>query len=120
MWDKHYTLTITHAEAKKTDSVLAMAVLLKGDEATLATGDNAGRINVWTEKEREDTSEKRDFEQYRFTKIEGWVVSVCFYAHGLAACTSLGRVCVLEPGKVRGHLHVHITRVRHGLGRFCW
>ena len=67
------------------------------DEATIATGDNDGRISVWTEKEREDTSEQREFEQYRFTKIEGWVVSICFYVHGLAACTSLGRVYVLNP-----------------------
>ena len=99
VWDRGNTITVTHDAAKKTDSVLAMACRIAGDEATLATGDNDGRIHVWTEKEREDTSERREFEQYRFTKLEGWVVSICFYAHGLAACTSLGRVCVLEPGK---------------------
>ena len=99
VWDRGQTITVTHGEAKKTDSVLAMACRIAGDEATIATGDNDGRINVWTEKEREDTSERREFEQYRFTKVEGWVVSICFYAHGLAACTSLRRVCVLEPGK---------------------
>ena len=61
------TITVTHDAAKKTDSVLAMACRIAGDEATLATGDNDARINVWTEKEREDTSERREFEQYRFT-----------------------------------------------------
>ena len=27
VWDKHYTLTITHADAKKTDSVLALSLI---------------------------------------------------------------------------------------------
>jgi len=97
VWDRGQTITVTHPDARKTDSVLAMACHITGDEATIATGDNDGRISVWTEKEREDTSEQREFEQYRFTKIEGWVVSICFYVHGLAACTSLGRVYVLNP-----------------------
>ena len=35
-----------------------MACRIAGDEATIATGDNDGRIHVWTEKEREDTSWK--------------------------------------------------------------
>ena len=99
VWDKHYTLTITHAEAKKTDSVLAMAVLLKGDEATLATGDNAGRINVWTEKEREDTSEKRDFGAVPLHQNRG-LGRVRLLLRAWVGCLySLGRVYVLEPGK---------------------
>ena len=47
VWDRGNTITVTHDAAKKTDSVLAMACRIAGDEATLrGRRQRPGRIGV--------------------------------------------------------------------------
>lgn len=84
VWDAGNRRVVTHNRALKTDSVLAMACR----DDLLATGDNDGRVNVWSA-----------YEGHRNAKLEGWVVSLCFCGHVLAATTAgtKGAVYVLDP-----------------------